>query len=53
MCIRDSTEGDEYRDITVSRETVAKAALACLDDDITEGKFIRFCDGPMPIAEAF
>lgn len=51
--VRILTEGDEYRDITVSRETVAKAALACLDDDITEGKFIRFCDGPMPIAEAF
>ena len=51
--VRILTEGEEYAGTTVSRETVAQAALACLDDDATAGKFIRFCDGPTPIAEAF
>jgi len=51
--VRILTEGEEYAGTTVSRETVAQAALACLDDGTTAGKFIRFCDGPTPIAEAF
>ncbi|MSS45878.1 NAD(P)H-binding protein [Cutibacterium sp. WCA-380-WT-3A] len=46
-------DNDDYSGTTVSRETVAQAALASLDDDATVGKFIRFSDGSVPIAEAF
>ncbi|AOG27735.1 NAD(P)H-binding protein [Cutibacterium avidum] len=50
--IRVLEEGEDYKGTTVSREAVAQAALVCLDDETTVGRFIRFCDGSQPIAEA-
>ncbi|WCC80537.1 NAD(P)H-binding protein [Cutibacterium equinum] len=50
--IRIMAEDEDYKGVSVSREAVALTALACLDDEGTIGRFIRFCDGPRPIAQA-